>query len=154
MTEAAGRTAPSGQYAGPASRLAAYAVDILVSTILLAVLVVGFATVVDIVTGAKIRLQVPSNVGAPATGVWLFLYFFVSWATIGKTPGMLLFGVRVSRRDGGIIGPGRAALRALVFPLSFAGGLGLVGIVLGREHRALHDVIAGTTVVYDWEVRA
>jgi uncharacterized RDD family membrane protein YckC len=33
--------------------------------------------------------------------------------------------------------------------LSFVGGLGFVGIVVGREHRALHDVLAGTIVVYD-----
>jgi hypothetical protein len=26
--------------------------------------------------------------------------------------------------------------------------------VIGRERRALHDVIAGTTVVYDWDARA
>jgi hypothetical protein len=29
-------------------------------------------------------------------------------------------------------------------------GLGLVGVVIGRERRALHDVFAGSVVVYDW----
>jgi hypothetical protein len=29
-------------------------------------------------------------------------------------------------------------------------GLGLVGIVTGREHRALHDVVAGSAVVVDF----
>jgi len=43
----------------------------------------------------------------------------------------------------------------LAFPLSFLLlGLGFVGIVIGRERRALHDVIAGTTVVYDWDARS
>jgi uncharacterized RDD family membrane protein YckC len=140
--------APSGEYAGSATRLAAYAVDVLVSTVVLAALVVGFVAVVSIVMGNEIKLKVPSEIGAPATAAWLFLYFFASWATAGKTPGMALLGLRVAQRNGGVIGTRQAAVRTLAFPLSFIGGLGFVGIVFGREHRALHDVIAGTTVVY------
>jgi len=46
-------------------------------------------------------------------------------------------------------------LRAAVFPLSFLFfGLGFTGILFGRERRALHDVLAGTAVVYTWEARA
>ena len=123
---------PSGQYAGPATRLAAYAVDVAVSTVLLGVLTVGAIVAFDLVTGAR-----------------LFLYYFVSWATVGKTPGMALLGLRVTRRDGEAVRTGQAAVRTLAFPLSFIGGLGFVGIVIGREHRALHDVVAGTTVLYD-----
>jgi hypothetical protein len=42
-----------------------------------------------------------------------------------------------------------------VFPFSFLFfGLGLIGIAIGQEHRALHDVAAGSTVVYDWDARA
>ena len=149
MTDLPPSGARKGEYAGPATRLAAYAVDVAVSTILLAVLVVGAVVVLALVTGAEVKLRVPSEIGAPATAVWLFLYFFVSWATTGKTPGMSLLGLRVADRDGGEVRPGRAALRSLVFPLSFIGGLGLIGILIGREHRALHDVIAGTIVVYD-----
>jgi len=29
----------------------------------------------------------------------------------------------------------------------------VVGIVIGREHRALQDVLAGSAVVYDWDAR-
>ena len=40
-------------------------------------------------------------------------------------------------------------------PLSFLFlGLGFVGILLGNRRRALHDVIAGTTVIYSWDARA
>ena len=146
---------PAGEYAGPATRFVAYAVDLVVSAILLVVIVAGFIAFVDIITGAEIELKVATEVGATATAIWLFLYFFVSWATTGKTPGMTLFGVRVVQRDGTILGVRRAAVRTLAFPLSFlVFGLGLIGIAIGREHRALHDVIAGTTVVYDWEARS
>jgi uncharacterized RDD family membrane protein YckC len=42
----------------------------------------------------------------------------------------------------------RAAVRTLVLPLSFVGGRGLSGTLMGDDHRALHDVAAGTLVVY------
>jgi len=46
-------------------------------------------------------------------------------------------------------------VRALAFPLSIAlFGLGFAGILIQREHRALHDLIAGTAVVYAWDARA
>jgi uncharacterized RDD family membrane protein YckC len=45
-------------------------------------------------------------------------------------------------------------VRTLAFPLSFLLlGLGFLGILLRRDRRALHDVIAGTTVVYAWDAR-
>ena len=46
-------------------------------------------------------------------------------------------------------------VRTLAFPLSFLLlGLGLTGILFQRDRRALHDVIAGTAVVYAWDARA
>ena len=46
-------------------------------------------------------------------------------------------------------------LRTLAFPLSFLlFGLGFTGILFQRDRRALHDMIAGTAVVYSWEARA
>jgi uncharacterized RDD family membrane protein YckC len=68
---------------------------------------------------------------------------------------MALLGVRVVRADGAIIDPWRGVLRALVFPLSFLlFGLGFLGILVQREHRALQDLIAGTAVIYSWDARA
>ena len=31
--------------------------------------------------------------------------------------------------------------------------VGFAGVFVGRERRALHDLAAGTVVVYDWGVR-
>jgi uncharacterized RDD family membrane protein YckC len=60
----------------------------------------------------------------------------------------------VVRSDGGTIRPGQAFVRVAVFPLSvLPAGLGFVPILFQREHRALHDLIAGTAVVYDWGER-
>ena len=38
----------------------------------------------------------------------------------------------------------------LVYPFSFILGLGLIGIVVGKHRKALHDWAAGSTVRYDW----
>ena len=142
-------TARLGCYGGPVTRLAAFIVDLFVAQVLLAVITVTLAALVDFVSGKVLHIQVSTTVAVPAEVVWLFLYFFVCWATVGKTPGMRLLGIKVVRRDGSRLYAGKAAVRTLVFPFSFILGLGLVGIVVGREHRALHDVAASTTVVYD-----
>ena len=68
---------------------------------------------------------------------------------------MAVLGVRVVAADGSAVQPKQGIIRALVFPLSFLlFGLGFLGILVQREHRALHDLIAGTTVVYSWDARA
>ena len=86
---------------------------------------------------------------------WQFFYFGYSWAASGKTFGMAVLGIRVVRADGAWAEPWRGVLRALVFPLSFLlFGLGFLGILVQREHRALHDLIAGTAVIYAWDARA
>ena len=85
----------------------------------------------------------------------VFVYFAYCWAASGRTAGMALFGVRVVRDDGTGVSGRRAVVRTLAFPLSFLFlGLGFVGILLGNRHRALHDVIAGTAVIYSWDARA
>jgi hypothetical protein len=46
-------------------------------------------------------------------------------------------------------------VRSLTFPLGFLTlGLGFLGILVQRKHRALYDLIAGTAVVYAWDARA
>ena len=61
---------------------------------------------------------------------------------------MALIGIRVVTRESVTLPAWRAAVRTLELPVSFIGGLGLLGILLGRNHRALQDVAAGTLVVY------
>ena len=66
-----------------------------------------------------------------------------------------LFGVQVVTNDGSDVSGRRAIGRTLAFPLSFLIlCLGFLGILLDDQRRALHDVIAGTTVIYCWDARA
>ena len=62
---------------------------------------------------------------------------------------MALAGVQVVTDDGTGASGRRAVVRTLAFPLGFLfPGLGFAGILLGDRRRALHDVIAGTAVIY------
>jgi uncharacterized RDD family membrane protein YckC len=68
---------------------------------------------------------------------------------------MALFGVRVVTDDGADASGRRAVVRTLALPLSLLLlGLGFAGILLGNRRRALHDVIAGTAVIYSGRVAA
>lgn len=64
------------------------------------------------------------------------------------TPGKRLFGLQVTRRDGGRPGPGRVALRFLAGIPSW-GLLHLGHAMAGwrADRRALHDLLSGTRVV-------
>ena len=145
----------AGHYAGFASRFVAYVADLGVSSgvFMLALAAVSFAA--SLVTGDSIHWSKSNVWVAVAFGIWEFIYYAYSWAANGKTVGMALLGIQVVGADGGEAGGMRAVARTMAFPLSFLlFGLGFVGIVLGRDRRALHDVIAGTAVVYTWDARA
>ena len=166
MTARAGGALPSGRpiiireslqgkYAGFASRFAAFAVDMAVTLALfmLALAAIGFAA--RVLTGTDIAWNRGNIWVIIAYAVWAFIYFAHSWEASGRTAGMAVFGVRVVRDDGTDVSGRRAIARTLALPLSFLLlGLGFTGILLGDRRRALHDVIAGTAVVYSWDARA
>ena len=146
------RSQVSGHYSGPVTRLLAFATDGLIVTAVFSLTVGGIELVARLVLGT-------SPVSGERSGwMWFaayaslaFLYSVVSLAIAGRTPGKALVGLRVVARSGEPVTPRQAVVRTICLPLSFAiFGLGLVGIIIGREHRALHDVLGGTAVVYDW----
>jgi uncharacterized RDD family membrane protein YckC len=149
------RESLQGKYAGFASRFAAFAVDVAVSlgVFLLVLAAISFAA--RVLTGTDIAWNRGDTWVVVAYAAWAFVYFAYSWAASGRTAGMALFGVRVVA-DGGTDASGRrAVVRTLALPLSFLFlGLGFAGILLGDRRRALHDVIAGTAVIYSWDARA
>ncbi len=68
---------------------------------------------------------------------------------------MALAGLVVVTTDGQHVGVGRALLRTICIPLSLILlGIGALMILIDRRRRALHDLIAGTAVVYAWDARA
>jgi len=143
-----------GHHAGFASRLAAFIFDCVVS-IGVFLLVLGAASfTASVLTGSSIHWSRENTWVVVAFFVWEFLYYAYFWTSSGKTPGMFLLGVQVVGQDGSSVGTKRGLVRTLAFPLSFILlGLGFLGILLGRDRRALHDVIADTAVVYCWDAR-
>ena len=87
--------------------------------------------------------------------MWAFVYFAYPLAASGRTFGMAVVGVRAVRADGGDLDGRHAVVRVLAFPLSFLlFGFGFLLILLRRDRRALHDLIACSAVVYAWDARA
>ena len=154
-TKSAALVSSQGHYAGAVSRFLAYVIDLAVSTGLYALGLAAVSFVAQVVTGHSITWNRSNIVVAIIFAVWQFLYFGYSWAASGRTLGMAVLGLRVVRADGMGLDPWRGYLRALVFPLSFLFfGLGFLGILVQREHRALQDLIAGSAVIYAWDARA
>jgi uncharacterized RDD family membrane protein YckC len=154
--EAVARAGLQGNYSGAVSRLAAFALDLVISSL---IFTLGLAAVnfsVGIVIGHPVHwTRSNSLVVAVISAVWLLVYFAYCWATTGKTPGMTLLGIRVVRADGAHAEPWRAVVRALILPISVAlFWLSLPLVLLQRAHRAPHDLVAGTAVVYAWDARA
>jgi uncharacterized RDD family membrane protein YckC len=150
-----GSVSDQGHYAGSVSRFLAYAVDLAASTVVFTLALAGVGFVIQVITGHRVTWTRSDPLVAALFVVWQFFYFGYSWAVASRSFGMYVLGLRVVRADGTEITPRQGVLRALVFPLSFLLlGLGFAGILLQHERRALHDLIAGTTVVYAWDARA
>jgi uncharacterized RDD family membrane protein YckC len=144
-----------GHYAGSVSRFAAYLIDLIVSTVVFQLALASVSFVAQIATGHSVSWHRDNIVVVIIYVLWQFVYFGFQWAANGKTLGMTLLGVHVVRADGTRLEPRQGWVRSLTFPLGFLTlGLGFLGILVQREHRAVYDLITGTAVVYAWDARA
>lgn len=126
----------------PARRVAAWMADLLLVGVLAvalhaAVLAVGLLTL---------------GLGLPLLGLLPtvpFVYCWVWVALAGATPGQALLGLSVRRdRDLGVPDGLQAFLYTLGFALTLAtGALWLLVVLVTTRRRALHDMVAGVTVV-------
>jgi uncharacterized RDD family membrane protein YckC len=130
------------------------------------------AAVVDLVILTIIGLIISYTVGAAVGGlpdyclpIYGLLYFVGFWSWRGQTPGKILIGARVVRKDGGPVDVGRAFLRYVFYLMPLYGPITFVARVVGtwaiillpiiallvealnREKRGIHDFVAGTAVV-------
>jgi uncharacterized RDD family membrane protein YckC len=141
----------SGQTAGAVSRLVAFLIDAAVVFLLYSG---GFA-LIFFMASLFVGHTIKASSGGGLWHIIVFVVFalFYQWVGLvvaGRTVGKGLSGLRVTAPDRAPIRPGTATRRVVVYPFSFILGLGLIGIVIGRQHRALHDVAAPSLVVYDW----
>ena len=150
-TSEEGRYSVTGYYAGPLSRAVGAVLD---AIIVFATFTLGFAAVnllSTVVLGIPLDQNRTGIVATVAFAVWWFSYSFACLAVSGRTVGKGLIGIRVVAADGQSVAVRGAFVRTLTFPLSALFlGLGFVPLVVRRDHRALHDLLAGTCVVSDW----
>jgi uncharacterized RDD family membrane protein YckC len=139
-----------GQYAGSVSRFLAFLVDQLLIALLFAAGAWLSVSALEVVVGRSVT--VPSWFVAACYTGWTFVYVAAQLAATGRTVGKALLGLIVVEAGGEPLRARDALVRTLVFPLSFL--LFGVGFLLGlvrRDRRELHDLIAGTAVVYAWD---
>jgi uncharacterized RDD family membrane protein YckC len=147
----ASRRQVTGHYAGGVSRAVGAVLDIGIIFASFTATIGGLDILAGIVIGRSLDTDRGGTGWVIALVVWGFLYVFLGLAIAGRTPGKGIVGLRVVMSDGSTLSIGRAFLRTLLLPVSAAIlGLGLIGILFHKEHRALHDLGAGTAVVYDW----
>ena len=144
-----------GHYAGVVTRIAAFGLDVLLAMTLFTL---GGGVVEYVTTsliGRKISLSNAPVISIVVLTLWLLIYFAYPLAVGGRTPGMAFVGLEVVTKEGRPVDGKAAVLRTVFLPLSFIFlGLGIVMILVNRDRRALHDLIAGTAVVYSWNARA
>lgn len=141
----------TGYYAGAATRAAGAVLDVVIVLGTFTMGVAGLELLARVVVGGSLVDEPAGPLSVVALGLWAFLYVFAGLAIAGRTPGKGIVGLRVVTTAGLPLSVRRALWRTVAFPLSAVPlGLGFLGIVLQKEHRALHDVVAGTAVVYDW----
>jgi len=142
----------SGRYAGPVSRIGALGLDVFLISSTFTLLIAGVAYLIDLVLGVTLDL---GDSGSWFAGLILlaygFFYFWFSQALTGRTISQALVGLKVIRNDGHPLSPGAAAIRTVVLPFSFLlFGIGALMALVDRRRRALQDVAARSSVVYDW----
>jgi uncharacterized RDD family membrane protein YckC len=145
-------TTRQGRYAGIVSRTVAISTD----AVVLAAASIGTLFVLQAVVAMIMGVPFGDVTIDPEWGIAIVLgqaatYFTVGWAVFGRTGGEALFGLRLVRRNGDVVGWGRAFLRFIVSPLAYAFcGLGYVWMLVDNRRRTWADLAAGTVVVYDW----
>jgi uncharacterized RDD family membrane protein YckC len=92
------------------------------------------------------------TVVAPALAIYFLYHHVVELAMRGSTPGKRMAGVRIVARDGGAPSVGALLTRnvfRLVDSLPLFYGVGLITVVLTREHLRIGDMAAGTLLVFE-----
>ncbi len=150
--DADGRGQLTGHYAGPVSRILGVVLDSVIASFAFLFMVFGVSFVLNYLFSIQLGTEWEGALlGLFLAGLWTFLYHWVGIALAGRTIGMGVIGVSVVARDGTPISARRAAVRQLVYPISFMFfGLGFLGMFISPERRTLHDAAGGSVVVYYW----
>jgi uncharacterized RDD family membrane protein YckC len=141
-------TDPGVPYAGVATRAVALAVDAALAQLIVFTAGAILALVGSLV--ADVRLDTLGRVLAATAWVAVVgAYFVLFWSTAGQTPGMRLMSIKVMTQRGVHPGVTRSLVRVIglglaILPLF----LGFLPVLFDARRRGLHDLLAGTVVLY------
>lgn len=157
-----------GTYAGFVTRAAAFILDIIFISITVGVVnwfvraLLGFVGVnlsfCPPITGATFLRGLLCQIAAWTMLIFTisfpFIYWIFFWTLSGQTPGKFFLRLRVIPEGGGRITLLRAVLRLIGYWASILTlGYGFLKVLVEDRRRGMHDRIAGTCVIYDWDAR-
>jgi uncharacterized RDD family membrane protein YckC len=148
-----------GRHAGMISRSLAYLCDRAIQTLLFALGVLLLAASADILFGkdwykdSEFLTKYKSILVAICYFLFIVFYETVSIAFVGRTIGKSIFGLLIVKTQGRPISLGQALVRAILLtPIPWVLISAWFG-VLRRDRRAVHDLVVGTCVIYNWDAR-
>src|SRR5262249_34598255 len=140
--------------AGPASRAAAYFIDLLIMSVvcqmLLNLFVYAFALLASS-AGGNGEAWVIAIAGLGSFALYNGYFILLEWFLNGQTPGKRLLHIRVIKQGGYSLRFLDTLLRNLLRVVDFLPlfyGVGLTSLLLTRDSQRLGDLVAGTLVVY------
>lgn len=144
---------PTDKPAGFFSRLEAFIIDLLLILIasLTGVAMIGLIIRFFLRPLFDLNLHL-ARYSTLVASIILVGYYMFFWALLGSTPGKLLLGLKITRRDGRRLGLGRAIIRFIGYWISAIPlFLGFIWILFDRRREGWHDKLAGTHVIYTWK---
>jgi uncharacterized RDD family membrane protein YckC len=146
-----------GAYAGFASRLIAFVIDLLIVTATIATITLVGNFLVDalsnmfgfIVAGAATNLVMVTIISIVSLSFYL-IYFIGLWMLAGQTLGKWVVGVRIVRTNGERIRLRTAIVRLIGYWISTILFLGYLWVLVDNRRQGFHDKLARTFVVYSW----
>ncbi len=144
----AGAGERQGLRAGVVSRTGAMVIDIAYVAVLVAAGYLAYAGFRFLRRPAQFTFPELTMAEAAMFGfVVAVLILTISWTGTGRSAGARVMGLRLLGPAGARVGLVRAFLRAVTcvaFPL------GLFWSIVSRRNASVHDLIFGTSVIYDW----
>ncbi|RJQ92300.1 RDD family protein [Amycolatopsis panacis] len=138
-----------GQAAGIVSRGLAGAIDIVVVFAMMGVFYLGWATLLFVIDPVAFRPPAVSRTMVIIVGgVLLVAYLAVGWATVGRTFGDHVLGLRVIDRRGRVPHPALALLRSVLCTVFM---VGVLWAAVSPRRRSVQDILVRTSVIYDWD---
>jgi uncharacterized RDD family membrane protein YckC len=136
--------------AGFISRLEAFVIDVIVVTLVSLGAVRLFELIYNFFRFNRIWPDLINLPYAPVISFFVMVvYFIYFWALIGATPGKLLIGLQIVRRDGSDLSLGRSFVRLFGYWVSAIPlFLGFIWILFNQGHQGWHDKMADTHVIY------